>query len=331
MPDIEQPERARPPEREPGHGDGQPIPGRVQPAVVVLDWNGGAETLDCLASLERTTPPGTWRILVDNGSRESVAARAQAADPGLHVIRAGANLGYAGGNNLGIRWAMEQGATHVLILNNDARLEPGALAAMLEVAVADPRIAAVGAKILRRDDPSRLWFAWGEVSWRQSLVRLVGVGARDDGRFDVLRDVPWVSGCAILLSRRALELIGPFDEEFFAYHEEVDWCATAHEHGLSVVYVPRARVIHRGEASSGGHQYVSRRQYLTARNAILYARKHATPSRRLKHTLFLALTLPGQWLRRALTGEQEGVALKLRGIRDGLLHRPIPRQALALD
>lgn len=302
-----------------------------RPAVVVLDWNGGEETVGCVASLVATTPPGTIRILVDNGSREPVVDRAREVDPGLRVLRAGRNLGYAGGNNLGLRLALELGATHVLVLNNDARLEPGALAEMLAVAAADPLVGAVGAKILRRDDPARLWFAWGEVDWRQSLVRLVGVGERDDGRFDAPGDVPWVSGCAILLSRPALGSVGLFDEEFFAYHEEVDWCASARERGLRVVYAPRARVVHRGEGSSGGHRYVSRRQYLTARNAILFARKHGSPAQRARLALWLAATLPLQWLRRLASGEQEGVALKVHGILDGLRRRPLPRARLGLD
>ena len=122
--------------------------------------------------------------------------------------------------------------------------------------------------------------AWGEVDYRQSLVRLVGENAPDGAAFAEQRDVPWVSGCAILLARRALEAIGPFDEEYFAYHEEVDWCATAREHGFRVVYAPRAVVLHRGQASSGGATFVSRRQYLTARNMVRFVRKHASTAER---------------------------------------------------
>lgn len=300
--------------------------------VVVLDWNGGEDTLAAVASV--LADPGGLDldvIVVDNASRTPVLEEVRRRHPGVRTVANPRNEGYAGGNNVGIRLALEAGAGHVLVLNNDAVLRPGALRALVDTARADPRVAAVGAKILRAEDPSHLWLAWGEISWRQSLVRLVGAGAPDGPRWTGARDVPWVSGCAILLSRGAVEKIGPFDEEYFAYHEEVDWCARAKESGLRVVWQPAAVVLHRGQASSGGPVYVSRRQYLTARNMVRFVRAHGRPLQRARFWAFLGATLPFQWLRRALRGEQEGVRLKFAGVRDALLGHPIPRRELGLD
>jgi GT2 family glycosyltransferase len=269
--------------------------------------------------------------LVDNASRAPAIEEARRRHPEVRTIANAANLGYAGGNNVGIAAALAAGADWVLVLNNDARLRPDTLDELLAVAERDPRVAAVGAKVLRLEDPSRLWMAWGEVTYRQSLVRLVGEDAPDGPEFGAQRDVDWVSGCAILLARPALEEIGAFDEEFFAYHEEVDWCARARERGWRVVYAPRAVVEHRGQASSGGASYVSRRQYLTARNMVRFVRRHGSRAERLKFALFVAATLPASFLRRLLRGEQEGVALKVRGFADALRGRPIPRGPLGLD
>jgi len=301
-------------------------------AVVVLDWNGADETLECIASVlaSRYAPLDVW--LVDNASRAPALAEVARRHPQVHTIANPRNLGYAGGNNVGIQAALDAGAAWVLVLNNDARLHPDTIEELVAVARRDPAIAAVGAKVLRLEDPSRLWMAYGEVTYRQSLVRLVGENALDGAAFAAERDVPWVSGCAILLARNALESIGPFDEEFFAYHEEVDWCATAREHGLRVVFAPRAVVEHRGQASSGGSSsFVSRRQYLTARNMVRFVRKHASPAERWRFALWLAASLPLSYARRLLRGEQEGVLLKLRGIADALRDRPIPRARLGLD
>ncbi|MFM7736237.1 MAG: glycosyltransferase family 2 protein [Alphaproteobacteria bacterium] len=301
-------------------------------AVVVLDWNGGADTLAAVESvladrgdLELDT------IVVDNASREPVLDEVRRRHPEVRVVANPRNEGYAGGNNVGIRLALEAGADWVLVLNNDAVLRPGALRALVDTARADPSIAAVGAKILRAEDPSRLWLAWGEISWRQSLVRLVGAGEPDGPRWSSARDVPWVSGCAILLARRAIERIGPFDEAYFAYHEEVDWCARAREAGFRVAWQPAAVVLHRGQASSGGPVYVSRRQYLTARNMVRFVRTHGTLAERARFWAFLGASLPLQWIRRAVTGEQEGVRLKVAGVRDALRGAPIPRRELGLD
>lgn len=300
--------------------------------VVVLDWNGGPDTLEAVASVVADRGDLDLDVIVvDNASREPVLDEVRRRHPGVRTLASPRNEGYAGGNNLGIRLALEGGARWVLVLNNDAVLRPGALRALVDTARADPAIAAVGATILRAEDPARLWLAWGEISWRQSLVRLVGAGAADGPRWSGSRDVPWVSGCAILLSRGAIERIGAFDEEYFAYHEEVDWCVRAREAGMRVVWQPAAVVLHRGQASSGGPVYVSRRQYLAARNMVRFVAAHASPTERFRFWAFLGATLPLQWIRRALTGEQEGVRLKFAGVRDALLGRPIPRRELGLD
>ncbi len=300
-------------------------------AVVVLDWNGGEETLACLDAVFASEAVRPRVILVDNASRESVIPQARDRYPTIDVVRNDMNLGYAGGNNVGLRIAREAGAMHVLVLNNDAELRPDALRELVAVAQSDDRIAAVGARILRHDDPARLWMAWGELTYRQSLVRLVGEGALDGPDYVVRRDVPWVSGCALLLTRAGLEQVGLFDEEYFAYHEEVDWCARARELGLRVVYAPAASVTHRGEGSSGGGRYVSRKQYLAARNMVRFVRRHGSLAQRLQFAAFLVATLPLQLLRRSFTGEQDGVFLKMLGVRDALLGRPIPRGDLGLD
>ena len=304
------------------------ISGRGALPVVVLDWNGGAETLDCLAAVYASEGIVPEVTLVDNASSRPVVEEARQRFPSLRVLRNGENRGYAGGNNVGLRAALDDGAESVVLLNNDAIVAPDALRA-LSSAVA-PGVAAVGARILRREDPSRLWMAWGDVTYRQSLVRLVGQGQLDDERFRVARDVAWVSGCGWLLTREGLERVGLLDEDYFAYHEEVDWCARAREAGLRIVYEPSAAVRHRGEGSSGG-SYVSRKQYLVARNMVRFVRRHASVGERLRFVSCVAATLPLQFLRRALRGEQEGVRLKVRGFRDALLDRPIPRAELGLD
>lgn len=300
-------------------------------AVVVLDWNGGEETLACLEAVRASTGVAPRVFLIDNASRTPILAEAERLFPELVVHRNERNLGYAGGNNVGLRLALEAGADFVVVLNNDAEVRPDAIAGLVAAASADDRIAAVGARVLRREDPARLWMAWGELTYRQSLVRLVGEGAQDGPEWLVERDVPWVSGCAVLLTRSALERIGPFDEEYFAYHEEVDWCARAREAGLRVVYAPRAAVLHSGEGSSGGGRYVSRKQYLVARNMVRFVRDHGSALERIRFTTFLVATLPFQYLRRLLSGEQRGVWLKIRGVVDALLGRPIPRADLGLD
>lgn len=298
--------------------------------VIVLNWNGTGDTLECLESLAKVDYPAMEIIVVDNGSSPSPRQRITREFPAATFLETGENLGYAGGNNVGIRHALAAGHDYVFVLNNDTIVEPDFLRRAVGVAEHEPNLGALGIKILAWDDRSRVWVAYGTINYRQSLVRLVGYYGPDDGRYDKQLDVEWIPGTAMLFPRRALLEVGLFDEEFFAYHEDVDWCASARERGLRIVYTPTARIYHKGHRSSGGKGYVTPRQYLAGRNMVLFVRKHAQPFQMLKFVVFLAVTLPGQYLRRRLTGEQAGVVLKVKGILDGLFRRQLPLAELGL-
>ncbi|MBI5506242.1 MAG: glycosyltransferase family 2 protein [Deltaproteobacteria bacterium] len=302
--------------------------------AVVLNWNGLEDTLACVRSLFAVDLEGAAVLdvlVVDNGSRQCPATALREMGAQVAIVFTGRNLGYAGGNNAGMRYALARGADFVWVINNDAVVEPRALAPLLAAAEGAPRAGVFGSKILRADDPSRLWVAWGRVTWRQSLIALEGENALDGPAFDGERDVEWIPGCALLFRARTLREVGLFDEAFFAYHEDVDWAARARRAGWSSRYVGASRVVHRVHGSSGGAAfYGGFRKYLSARNSVLYARKHGRPWQIALMALCIAVTLPLQFLRRAWSGEAAGVRIKIRGWRDALAGRPLPLDELGL-
>ncbi len=298
--------------------------------VIVLNWNGTEDTLECLSSLALLDYPRYEIIVVDNGSQPSPRQRITEEFPRFTYIETGTNLGYAGGNNVGIRYALAAGHEYVFVLNNDTIVERDVLRHAVAVAEADASIGVVGVKIIAWDQPERVWVAYGQVTYRQGLVRLIGYYGQDDGAFDTQRDVEWVPGTAMLFRRRALETVGLFDEEFFAYHEDVDWCTAAREHGLRVVFAPQPRIYHKGHRSSGGKGYVTPRQYLAGRNMVLYVRKHATAPQLAKFIAFQLATVPLQYVRRRMSGEQAGVTAKVRGMLDAARGLPLPLAELGL-
>jgi len=298
--------------------------------VIVLNWNGTDDTLECLSSLALLDYPRYEIVVVDNGSQPSPRERITREFPTFTYIETGVNLGYAGGNNVGIRHALAADHDYVFVLNNDTIVERDVLRRAVEVAETDASIGVVGVKIVAWDAPERVWVAYGEVTYRQGLVRLIGYYGQDDGAFDTQRDVEWVPGTAMLFRRRALETVGLFDEEFFAYHEDVDWCTAAREHGLRVVFAPQPRIYHKGHRSSGGKGYVTRRQYLAGRNMVLYVRKHATALQLAKFIAFQLATVPLQYVRRRISGEQAGVTAKVRGMLDAARGLPLPLVELGL-
>jgi len=302
--------------------------------VLVLDWNGARDTFKCLASLRGLRFEGEYRVMViDNGSREPIGPHLERGFGWVDHVRNEVNLGYAGGNNVGLKRALEERFDYACILNNDVTVTGDFLSELVGAARSGSRVAAAGAKVLAAGEPGRLYMTYGEVTYRQSLVRLCGWRRRDRARGggrEAPREVEWVPGCCLLMSVEALREVGLLDEEFFAYHEDADWCARARKKGWRVLYVPQAVVYHRGNASLGGRRYVSARAYLSARNSILFARKHATRAQKAKLAAFILLSLPLQYLRRVPVGEGRGVTLKVEGWLDGLRGRPIPLEELGL-
>jgi len=299
-------------------------------AVVVLHWGDKTATLACLGSVARLELAARPLVVIDNGTGGLSPDEVASAAPGAEFIAVPENLGFAAGSNLGIRRALAAGADFVLLLNNDATLDPACLTALVRVARSAPDVAAVGAKVLSAADPRIVWLAWGRLTYRAALVEFVGRGQADGPRFGEVREVDWVPGCAMLLTRAAIARVGLLDERFFAYHEDVDWCTAARAHGLRILFAPDARVIHLGEGSLAPRGSANPARYLSARNTVLFARKHARAREWMRLALTIGASLPPEVIRRWRRGEGRAIALLLRGYRDGLLGRELPLRALGL-
>jgi GT2 family glycosyltransferase len=294
-------------------------------AVVVLHWGDVRDTRACVASLAASRVRAEPLLVVDNGT----GGLREEELPGAEIVRLPENVGYAGGNNVGIRRALAGGARWVVLVNNDAVLDPGCLGELVRAAEeSGARVGAVGAKVFSAADPSRLWMAYGRLTYRAALVERVGQGAADGPDFAGRCEPDWVSGCVILLARGALEDVGLLDERFFAYHEDVDWCTSARRRGYRVVFAPDARAVHRGGASVAARRAGGAVRYLSARNTVLFARKHAGVRDWLRLGLTIGTSVPLAYLRDREA--RADVRLLVRGYRDGLLGRELPYAALGL-
>lgn len=297
--------------------------------VVVLNWNRYQDTIDCVCALQRQTLDEFATIIVDNGSRDGSPIILRERFPDIALICNETNLGYAGGNNVGIRAALEMGADYVLLLNNDTVPGEDFLEKLLTGALADKNIAAAGPKVLWAVDPPRLWGAYGRITYHHNIIKVEGFTSPEVDAFSEPADVDTVIGCGILLSRAAVEDVGFLDEMYFAYHEDVDWCYRARKKGYRVVYVPTAILHHKGSGSTGGG-YTSPIMYLGGRNSVLFAKKHATLAQLMKFSFFVVGDLMRGLLMALLRKPSRGNALKFRGIVDGLLNRPPPLKRLGL-
>jgi GT2 family glycosyltransferase len=234
----------------------------VNLAAVVVNWNGGDDTLAALASLE-----GVPTVCVDNGSTDGSPDAIAARFPAVDLIRTGVNLGFAGGNNVGIRRALARGAEWVLLLNNDAVAEPGLPAALESAAAARPDAGLLACKILAVDGET-VQYAGATFRPRLGYSGRVATTGPDE-----VRDVARADGAALAFSRAAAERAGLLDESLFLYVEDVEWSLRVREAGFAVVFVPGARVRHRGSAASGGGASTTNLYYDT-RNTIAVCERH---------------------------------------------------------
>ncbi len=249
--------------------------------AVLLNWNGRADTERCVRSL--LDDAGAARIVVvDNGSRGGEAAALAATFAGersVQVVPLPRNRGFAGGVNAGVRVALDGGADRVLLLNNDAVVERGAVASLGAALDGDPGAAAAGPLILQDDGSRRAWFAGGGLLLPLGQALHPGHGARAAAPAGPTVTSRWLTFCAVLVRRSAWERVGPLEEAYFAYFEDVDWCVRAERAGLRLLHCPAAVVLHRGSGSAGRRSPLQ--CYLVYRGRVTLVRRHVGALRRL--------------------------------------------------
>ncbi len=291
--------------------------------TIVLNWNQRDLTAACLRSLAGSVAADHHVVVVDNGSTDGSAEALRAEFPWAELILNGANLGFAEGNNVGIRRALAGGADLVWLLNNDTEVAPDCVAALLAAAGAHPEYALFAPKILFHDAPRTLWYAGGEVRLRRPAgTAHTGMLEADGPTYDRERRISFVTGCAFLIRRGAIEAIGELDAGLFIYCEDLDWSVKAQRRGLASLFVPGARVWHkvsRSYASADGRVVQT---YLAARSRFIVQRRHASRAGTVALIpTFLLGGLARQAYRAAARGRFRPLVALAWGVRDGLTGR----------
>jgi GT2 family glycosyltransferase len=230
-------------------------------SVVVLNWNGRELLDECLASLRGQAFSDFEVVAVDNGSTDGSAEwLSQQASDTIRPVLLPANLGYAEGNNAGIRQARGR---WIVLLNNDTEADPAWLSEIAAAVARNPDAGMFTPKILnyfRRDEIDNT----GHLIYPDGLARGQNRLEKDDGRFDAETEAAWPSGCAGVYRRELLDEVGLLDEGFFAYAEDVDLGLRARWAGWGCRYVPSARVYHKYSATTGS--FSPRKAFLVERN-----------------------------------------------------------------
>jgi GT2 family glycosyltransferase/glycosyltransferase involved in cell wall biosynthesis len=295
-------------------------------SVIVVNYRGAEDTITCLRALREELDYPAERlqlVCVDNASGDGSAERIRLAVPGVEVVESGANLGFAGGCNVGVRHAT---GTVLAFLNNDARPHRDWVTAAVDVLKAEPTVAAVASKVLDWDgehidfvDAGLTWFGMG---YKRHA------GQPDDGSHDVAKDVLFATGSAMFVRTEVYKKLGGFDERFFMFYEDVDLGWRLNLRGWRVRYEPRSLTYHRHHASMSKVDSAdnARELYLLERNALAALYKNVSDTT-LAKALPAALALA---VRRATArGDVDPTQLEIGKPDNGSATVEIPRTTLA--
>ncbi len=243
--------------------------------IVVLNYNGKIDTLECLESIFRISYSNFQVILVDNNSEDgSVEAVRKKFGRRVGIIQNKLNLGFAEGNNVGIRKALKGSADYILILNNDTVVNPNFLDILLKNVQTHPGFVVFSPQIRKYPEKNKIWYGGGRFIWPLASVEMFNRGHLiNKTKLKKPTQVSFVSGAAMLVKASVFKKVGVLDKKFFLYWEETDWEARALRVGMKFLYVPDAVIWHKVGASSGGAKN-PKMQYYFWRNNLLFARKN---------------------------------------------------------
>ncbi len=291
--------------------------------IIILNFNGKADTIACLETLQELRIMNSSAgeagyelriVVVDNGSTDGSVEAIRHKLPQTLVLENKSNLGFAEGNNVGIRYALENGADYVVLLNNDTLVDKNFVEELLKGMKSDLKIGVVSPKIyfapgfeFHRDRYKEsekgkvIWYAGGKIDWQNVLASHNGVDEVDHGQHNKQTETDFATGCCMLIKKEVFLSIGLLDTKYFLYWEDTDFCQRAKRAGFKVVYIPGSVVWHKN-AGSGGGSGSQLQDYYTTRNRLFLGMRYAPLRSKialLRESLF-KIFAGRQWQRRGI-------------------------------
>ena len=277
-------------------------------SIITVNYNQPEATLALLQSIEQHYPKGNIEVIVvDNGSKVDCGKRFIDQREDLIYIRSEQNLGFAGGNNLGLKRAT---GDLLFLVNNDTEFTAGILEALSESLHADPRIGIVSPKILYYDEPTIIQYAgFTSMNFYTCRNKCIGQFEQDLGQYDhIVAETGFAHGAAMMITRKALQASGPMAENFFLYFEEMDWCERIKRAGFKVYVNTEASIFHKESLSVGKNSAL--KEYFMNRNRLLFIRRNATLSQRIFfYFYFCSLVVPRNILNYLRSGNSSYVSI----------------------
>ncbi|WP_153798534.1 glycosyltransferase family 2 protein [Foetidibacter luteolus] len=280
-------------------------------SIITLNYNQTDTTCEFLESTKKLEYRNFEIIVVDNASKTDGTAQIKASYPQVTVLRSEVNLGFTGGNNLGIKAAK---GDFVFIVNNDTEVTPDLLHKLIEPFELDQSIGVVSPKIKFFYHPDVIQYAgFTEMNMYTCQNATVGNKQQDKGQFDFMSTTPCAHGAAMMVKREVIEKVGMFAENFFLYYEEIDWSTRITRAGYKIIYQGYATIYHKESISIGKHNAL--KVYYHTRNRIYYMRRNAKKTQLITFFAFFTfLTIPKTTVKYIFKKQFEHLRFFFKGI-----------------
>lgn len=297
-------------------------------AIIIVHWKGIDLTKACLRSLQHISYPNYRIFLVDNGSSDRDGIDLQREFPEIGTILSEKNLGFTGGNNLGMAQALEQGFDSILLLNNDTEVEADFLDKLVDAFAQQPKLGVAQALIFFNADRESVWSAGGSFVEALGISKTIGYGERKtELNLAKSRQLDWATGCCMLIRAEALREVGLLRDVFFAYFEDVDISLRIREKGWKIGLVHDAIIYHTVASSSKSTSTEGTLSptviYLTARNQLFQIKLHVHGFlRKMSAFSYHGVKFSAWFAYFCLRGRIQKAKAILRGLNDGLTINP---------
>ncbi|HXV28476.1 MAG TPA: glycosyltransferase family 2 protein [bacterium] len=293
---------------------------RPKVLVIILNYGQPDDTTECVRSVQKSDYPNFDILVIDNASPDDSCERIEKEFPGILLMRNPVNLGYAGGNNAGIRFALEKGYDYVFILNNDAVVAATAIRKLVDSAETNPHATIVAPKVFFYDQPKIINSFGTQIDWFRLRSRVGDYGKEDSEALNQTVEREIIPGAALLIKKQLFEEVGLFNEEFFLIHEDADLCLRNIKKGFRNLLVPDAYVYHKISKTLSAYPFLS--SYYSVRNMLYLSKRHASLWNRLKCRVGLSLLmLKKSFVLFINPREKEKIMGFFAGIKDYYLNR----------
>lgn len=241
--------------------------------IILVNFNGYEDTIKCIESLKNINYANYDIVVVDNGSTvQPTNQQINYLKNNVILLEMKSNLGFSGGNNIGISYAKKHGAEFVLLLNNDTTVEKNFLSILVQTALSNADAGIVGGKIRYYSEPNKIWFGGGTYNFDNGFVNHQRMNELDENSSSKIKEITFMTGCLMLIPINVIDNIGLLDESFFLYAEDAEFSCRVLKKGYKIIYCEDSIIYHKVSSSTKAGSFNS--QYYNVRNNLYVAKKY---------------------------------------------------------